>query len=97
MAITQSRRGFAAGLAFAGAAGLAGVGAGGLGGLGKSLAAEPPPEITTIRFEKDGATCLAPQVFQELLRAEGFTDIQYVDADRGPFTPSRCRQIGCCF
>ena len=53
MAITQSRRGFAAGLAFAGAAGLAGVGAGGLGGLGKSLAAEPPPEITTIRFEKD--------------------------------------------
>jgi NitT/TauT family transport system substrate-binding protein len=80
MAITQSRGGFAAGLAFAGAAGLAGVGAGGLGGFGKSLAAEPPPEVTTIRFEKDGATCLAPQVFQELLRAEGFTDIQYVDA-----------------
>ena len=63
-----------------GAAGLAGVGASGLGGLGKSLAAEPPPEVTTIRFEKDGATCLAPQVFQELLRAEGFTDIRYVDA-----------------
>jgi len=51
----------------------------GFGVWGKALAAEPPPEITTIRFEKDTATCIAPQVFQELLRAEGFTDIRYVD------------------
>jgi NitT/TauT family transport system substrate-binding protein len=58
------------------------VGAAGLGGFGawgKALAAEPPPEVTTIRFEKDDGTCIAPQVFQELLRAEGFTDIRYVD------------------
>ena len=46
---------------------------------GKALAAEPPPEVTTIRFEKDTGACIAPQVFQELLRAEGFTDIRYVD------------------
>jgi NitT/TauT family transport system substrate-binding protein len=79
MAITQSRRDFAAGLAFAGAAGLAGGGAGGLGGLGKSLAAEPPPEVTTIRFERDPVLCITPQVADELLRAEGFTDIRYVE------------------
>jgi NitT/TauT family transport system substrate-binding protein len=47
--------------------------------LGEALAAEPPPEITTIRSEKDSVTCIAPQELQELLRAEGFTDIRYVD------------------
>ncbi len=56
------------------------AGLGGFSPWNKSLAAEPPPEITTIRFEKDGSTCIAPQAFQELLRAEGFTDIRYVDA-----------------
>src|ERR1700729_3387127 len=70
MAILQDRRRFLSSLALASAAGFH--------GSGRTLAAEPPPEITTIRFERDGATCLAPQVFQELLRAEGFTDIQYV-------------------
>jgi hypothetical protein len=48
MTIVQSRRGFLTNAAFAGAAGL-----GGFGAWGKALAAEPPPEITTIRFEKD--------------------------------------------
>src|SRR6516165_2682149 len=70
----QSRRRFLSNAALAGAAGL-----GGFGAWGKALAAEPPPEITTIRFEKDPVTCIAPQVFQELLRAEGFTDIRFVD------------------
>ena len=70
----QSRRMFLTNAALAGATGLTGFGV-----WGKALAAEPPPEITTIRFEKDTATCIAPQVFQELLRAEGFTDIRYVD------------------
>jgi NitT/TauT family transport system substrate-binding protein len=70
----QSRRRFLTNAALAGAAGL-----GGFGVWGKALAAEPPPEITTIRFERDPVTCIAPQVFQELLRAEGFTDIRYVD------------------
>jgi NitT/TauT family transport system substrate-binding protein len=44
-----------------------------------ALAAEPPPEITTIRLEKDIGTCLAPLVVRELLRAEGFADIHYVE------------------
>jgi NitT/TauT family transport system substrate-binding protein len=70
----QSRRRFLTNAAFAGAAGL-----GGFGVWGKALAADPPPEITTIRFEKDTATCIAPQAFQELLHAEGFTNIRYVD------------------
>src|SRR5262245_58060382 len=73
--LTQSRRQFIRNAAFAGAAGL-----GGFGAWGKALAAEPPPEITTISFERDTVTCIAPQVVQELLRAEGFTDIRYVDA-----------------
>jgi NitT/TauT family transport system substrate-binding protein len=70
----QSRRRFLTNAAMASAASL-----GGFGAWGKALAAEPPPEITTIRFERDPATCIAPQVFQELLRIEGFTDIRYVD------------------
>jgi NitT/TauT family transport system substrate-binding protein len=71
---SQSRRRFLTHAAFAGAAGL-----GGFLASGKSLAAEPPPEVTTIRFAKDPGTCIAPQVFRELLRAEGFTEISYVD------------------
>src|SRR5262249_43968121 len=49
------------------------------GAPGSSLAAEPPPEVTTIRFGKDLATCTAPQAALGLLRAEGFTDIRYVN------------------
>src|ERR1700756_3268152 len=74
MPIMQSRRRFLTNAALAGAAGLSGFGA-----RDKALAAEPPPEITTIRFEKDPVTCIAPQVAQELLRAEGFTDIQFIE------------------
>jgi NitT/TauT family transport system substrate-binding protein len=70
----QSRRRFLTNAALAGATGL-----GGFGAWGKALAAEPPPEVTTIRFEKDAAACIAPQAFQELLRAEGFADVQYVE------------------
>jgi NitT/TauT family transport system substrate-binding protein len=77
--IEQRRRRFLSSLALAGVAGFGGAGVAGFLGHSQSLAAEPPPEVTTIRFEKDGAACLAPQVFQELLRAEGFTNIQYVD------------------
>jgi NitT/TauT family transport system substrate-binding protein len=44
-------------------------------------AAEPPPEITTVRFSKVLAICFAQQyVCDALLRAEGFTDIGYVDS-----------------
>jgi NitT/TauT family transport system substrate-binding protein len=74
MPMMPSRRRFLTNAALAGTAGL-----GGFGIWGKAFAAEPPPEITTIRFEKDAGACIAPQVVQELLRAEGFTDIRYVD------------------
>ena len=79
MAILQSRRRFVTDAAVAGAAGFGALGAVNRGGGGKSFAAEPPPEITTIRLERDPVTCIAPQVVEELLRAEGFTDIRYVD------------------
>ncbi len=80
MSIVQSRRHLLTNVAVAGATGFAGLGAAGLYGGRKSVAAEPPPEVTTIRFEKDPVTCIAPQVAEYLLRAEGFTDIHYVDA-----------------
>ena len=41
--------------------------------------AEPPPETTRLRIKKDPALCEAPaQVAEELLRAEGFSEVQYV-------------------
>jgi NitT/TauT family transport system substrate-binding protein len=72
---TQSRRRFLTYAAFAGAAGLSAFGA-----SGKSHAAEPPPETTTIRLNKNPGICIAPLYFaEELLRTEGFTDIRYVE------------------
>ena len=84
MPIVHSRRRFLTDLAFAGAAGgLAGVGASGLIGASQSLAAEPPPETTSVRiprFVGFPATCLAPlYAAEEFLRAEGFTDLRYID------------------
>jgi NitT/TauT family transport system substrate-binding protein len=67
----QTRRRLLATLSSATAAGLFG---------GKVSAQEAPPEITTIRLAKTPTICLAPQyVAEELLRSEGFTDVQYVD------------------
>ena len=52
-------------------------------GLGNDLglaAVEPPPETTTIRFQKIQSPCWVPQLVAEpLLREEGITDIQYID------------------
>ena len=84
MPIVQTRRRFLTDLASAGAAGgLAGVGASGLIGASQSLAAEPPPETTSVRiprFVGFPATCLAPMyAAEEFLRAEGFTDLRYID------------------
>jgi NitT/TauT family transport system substrate-binding protein len=76
MRIIQSRRDFLAGLSAAGASGL--VGARG------ALAADPPPETATVRVAKLPAICLAPgYVADDLLRAEGFDDIRYVEAAAG--------------
>jgi NitT/TauT family transport system substrate-binding protein len=79
MPIVQSRRRLLTNFALAGAASLGGLGAAGLGSGRASFAAEPPPEITTIRLERDPVICLAPQFTEELLRAEGFSDVRYVD------------------
>ena len=57
------------------------TGTAGLLGLKPELvAAEPPPETTTVRLTQNlGGLCWAPQyVAEELLRDEGFTEVQYV-------------------
>jgi NitT/TauT family transport system substrate-binding protein len=72
MPTTQSRRRFLTTLSLAGAAGFSGV--------MRAQAAEGPPETTTVRIVKSPAICIAPQyVAEELLRAEGFTDIRYIE------------------
>jgi len=70
--MNEHRRALMQALAAAGALGLS-------GGIAKAASAEPPPETTRIRLGKIPSICLAPQyVADELLRAEGFTDIEYV-------------------
>jgi NitT/TauT family transport system substrate-binding protein len=72
----QDRRRFLATLSSAGAAALIGP--------SSSVAQEAPPETTTIRLAKNPSLCIAPQyVAEELLRAEGFTDVRYVMSDAG--------------
>jgi NitT/TauT family transport system substrate-binding protein len=45
-----------------------------------ALAGEGPPETTSVRFMRTPSLCHAPQfVAEELLRVEGFTDIQYIE------------------
>jgi len=71
MHFMQSRRRFLASASLAAAAGALGA--------RTSLAAEGPPEVSTIRFRKSSAICVAPRYLAgDLLRAEGFTDVQYV-------------------
>lgn len=68
----STRREFLRGLAIAGAGSM-------LGSSRLTFAAEPPLETTTIRLGKIPSICLAPQyVAEELLRAEGFREIQYL-------------------
>jgi NitT/TauT family transport system substrate-binding protein len=80
MQIIQSRRDFLVSASSAAAAGV-------LGARG-SLADEAPLETTTIRLAYTTNICLAPlDVTEGLLRAEGFTDIQYVKAAGGSSEP----------
>ena len=61
-------------------AGLSGVGATALVRVPRAQAGEGPLETTAVRIVKSPAICIAPQyVAEELLRAEGFTDIRYVE------------------
>jgi NitT/TauT family transport system substrate-binding protein len=73
MQIAQTRRRFMSGAVMAGAAGILPP--------RRGWSAEPTLETTTVRFINYGVLpiCLAPQsVAEALLRAEGFTDIRYV-------------------
>jgi NitT/TauT family transport system substrate-binding protein len=74
------RRGFLTGASAVGAASLL--------GMHRSAAAEPSPEITSIRIAHWSAICMAPQyVAEPLLRAEGFTEIQYLEGVYRPGEP----------
>jgi NitT/TauT family transport system substrate-binding protein len=43
------------------------------------IAAEPPPETTTLRLDQRPSICAAPQyVAEDLLQSEGFTNTRYV-------------------
>ena len=69
-----SRRWFLEGLTLAGTAGLLGV-------HPRPVAAEPPPETTRIRLVHDPSICVTPHYLaEELLRADGFSEVQYVEA-----------------
>jgi NitT/TauT family transport system substrate-binding protein len=70
MAIPRTRRRFLAGLSLAGAARLLPA---------PAIAAEERLETTSVRFMRTPLLCHAPQfVIEDLLRAEGFTEIQYI-------------------
>jgi NitT/TauT family transport system substrate-binding protein len=72
MPMMQTRRRFLTTVAMAGTTGFLPA--------ARSLAAEGPPETTAIRLARQPTICVAPQfVAEELLRAEGFADIRYVD------------------
>jgi NitT/TauT family transport system substrate-binding protein len=72
MSTTPTRRSFLTTLLLAGASSFIRI--------PSTLAAEGPPETTVIRLARQPTICVAPQfVAEELLRAEGFTDIRYVD------------------
>jgi NitT/TauT family transport system substrate-binding protein len=63
---------------------LSSVGTASLFGMRNSFAEEKPPETTSIRLAKIPGICIAPQyVADELLHAEGFTDIRYVATSPG--------------
>jgi len=72
MALIQTRRGFLDGIAAAGATSLILT--------RRAEAAEGPLETTTVRIQKPGSDCVSSlYIAEELLRAEGFTEIRYAD------------------
>jgi NitT/TauT family transport system substrate-binding protein len=75
--VMLSRRRFLESTAVAGTAGLLGV--------SDSAHAEPPPETQTVHLSRlFDATCeAAKNVAADLLRAEGFTEVRYIDAEPG--------------
>ena len=75
-----SRRRFLGRLTLAGTAGLLGL-------YPRPVAAEPPPETTTLRLVRSPAICIAPYyVAAEFLPGEGFTQVQHVEMGGHLFT-----------
>ena len=73
----MNRRAFLHGTTFAATAGILGL-------RPAPIGAEPAPETTRIRLAQIPGICVAPQyVAEELLRAEGFTDVQYIKLGSG--------------
>jgi NitT/TauT family transport system substrate-binding protein len=73
--VNYTRRGFARALTLAGTTAMFGM-------RPTASAAEPPPETTRLRVARLPSLCEAPaQVAQELLRGEGFSEVQYVGGD----------------
>ena len=55
--------------------------------------AEPPPETSTIRLYQMSGICIAPQyVAEEMLRSEGFTDVQYIAGNAPDLALCQCRK-----
>jgi len=80
MSIIQNRRDFLTTLSLVGAAGLLGA--------PPSFAAQADLETTTVRIANVPGICIAPQyVAEDLLRAEGFTDVRYVPLAPGSNSP----------
>ena len=80
MALIQTRRGFLGGIAATSAAGLIRA--------PRAEAADGPLETTTVRFFKPGL-CNASSLYiaEERLRADGFTDVRYVEGPSGATAP----------
>ena len=75
MTTRQTRRGFLRTVAVGGAASLL--------GSRQGLTAEAMPETDTVRLTKVPGICVAPQYIEELLRAEGFRDVRYIETPAG--------------
>src|SRR5215472_15100651 len=72
MTFAQTRRRFLTMTALVGTAGILSP--------RRGWADEPALETTTVRFGKLPVICFAPQyICESLLRAEGFTDVRYID------------------
>src|SRR5215471_15047763 len=78
MALIHTRRGFIGGILAASA--------GDLVCTPRVFAEEASLDTTTVRLANDGGICFSPGIAEEMLRAEGFSDVRYVDMTGGPRT-----------
>jgi NitT/TauT family transport system substrate-binding protein len=85
-----SRREVVRGVTLSAIAGLLGV-------RPEAVAAGPRPETTKLRVTRIPGICIAPQyVAQEMLVAEGFTDLEYVDVGLDPYKAFASGKLDIC-